>query len=158
MRMLANLFSLSSRNSSQPDLQKGSSHGRRAKTESHPYTSDGNGIQVDKPIFTLIWQDVARVMVETEGFEMAADFPTDVLVNMLNTIEDGLEYLDWYDNIQNSLRLADRTPLPQNPATTKDKSRQTPYQAGSGNSGTARVASETAGTSKGSKRSALGRK
>jgi hypothetical protein len=59
---------------------------------------------MDKPIFTLIWQDVARVMVETEGFEMAADFPTDVLVNMLNTIEDGLEYLDWYDNIQHSLR------------------------------------------------------
>ena len=53
------------------------------------------GIQVDKPIFTLIWQDVARVMVETEGFEMTADFPTDVLVNILNTIEDGLEYLDW---------------------------------------------------------------
>jgi Fe2+ transport system protein FeoA len=33
------------------------------------------GIQVDKPIFTLIWQDVARVMVETEGFEMAAGAP-----------------------------------------------------------------------------------
>jgi hypothetical protein len=78
------------------------------------------GIQVDKPIFTLIRQDVARVMVETEGFEMAADFPTDVLVNMLNTIEDGLEYLDWYINIQNSLSLSGRTPLPQNPATTED--------------------------------------
>jgi hypothetical protein len=58
------------------------------------------GIHVDKPIFTLIWQDVARVMVETEGFEMVADFPTDVLVNILNTIEDGLEYLDWYSNIR----------------------------------------------------------
>jgi hypothetical protein len=78
------------------------------------------GIQVDKPIFTLIWQDVARVMVETEGFEMAADFPTDVLVNMLNTIEDGLEYLDWYGNIQNSIRLTDRTLLASNPATSED--------------------------------------
>jgi hypothetical protein len=29
------------------------------------------GIQVDKSIFTLIWEDVARVMVETEDFEMA---------------------------------------------------------------------------------------
>jgi hypothetical protein len=80
----------------------------------------GMGIQVDKPIFTLIWQDVARVMVETEGFEKAADFPTDVLVNMLNTIEDGLEYLDWYDNIQNSLRLADRTPQLSDSVTTED--------------------------------------
>jgi hypothetical protein len=69
------------------------------------------GIQVDKPIFTLIWQDVARVMVETEGFERAADFPTDVLVNMLNTIEDGLEYLDWYEKIQNSLRLGGPDPV-----------------------------------------------
>lgn len=78
------------------------------------------GIQVDKPIFTLIWQDVARVMVETEGFEMAADFPTDVLVNMLNTIEEGLEYLDWYNNIQNSLHLADRTLVASNPVTSED--------------------------------------
>ena len=39
---------------------------------------------------------------------MAADFPTDVLVNMLNTIEDMLEYLVWYGNIQNSIHLADR--------------------------------------------------
>jgi uncharacterized protein with GYD domain len=86
------------------------------------------GIQVDKPIFTLIWQDVARVMVETEGFEMAADFPTDVLVNMLNTIEDGLESLDWYDNIQNSLRLADRTPLASNPATCEDGHLESDYE------------------------------
>jgi hypothetical protein len=78
------------------------------------------GIQVGKPIFTLIWQEVARVMVETEGFERAAVFPTDVLVNMLNSIEDGLENLDWYINIQNSLSLADRTPLPLNPATSED--------------------------------------
>ena len=78
------------------------------------------GIQVDKPIFTLIWQDVARVMVETEGFEMAANFPTDVLVNMLNTIEEGLEYLDWYNNIQNSLHLAARTPMASNPVTSED--------------------------------------
>ena len=78
------------------------------------------GIQMDKPIFTLIWQDVARVMVETEGFELAADFPTDVLVNMLNTIEDGLGYLDWYSNIQNSLLLTDRTPLASNQVTPED--------------------------------------
>jgi hypothetical protein len=77
------------------------------------------GIQVDKPIFTLIWQDVTRVMVETEGFEMASDFPTDVLVNMLNTIEDGLEYLDWYSNLQNSICLTDRAPLASNQATTE---------------------------------------
>jgi len=75
---------------------------------------------MDKPIYTLIWQDIARVMVETEGFEKAADFPTDVLVNMLNTIEDGLEYLDWYGNIQNSIHLADRTLLASNPATSED--------------------------------------
>jgi hypothetical protein len=86
------------------------------------------GIQVDKPIFTLIWQDVARVMVETEGFEMAADFPTDVLVNMLNTIEDGLEYLDWYGNIQNRLRLADRTPLASNLATSEDGLLESGYE------------------------------
>ena len=86
------------------------------------------GIQVDKPIFTLIWQDVARVMVETEGFEMVADFPTDVLVNILNTIEDGLEYLDWYSIIQNSLQLADRTPLPQNLAATEDGHLESDYE------------------------------
>lgn len=58
------------------------------------------GVQVDRPIYALTWYDVARVMVETEGFEKAADLPTDVLVHTLNTIQDGLEYLDWYDNIQ----------------------------------------------------------
>ena len=86
------------------------------------------GILVDKPIFSLIWQDVARVMVETEGFEMAADFPTDVLVNMLNTIEDGLEYLDWYSNIQNSIHLADQTPLASNPATSEDGHLESDYE------------------------------
>ena len=86
------------------------------------------GIQVDKPIFTLIWQDVARVVVETEGFEMAADFPTDVMVNILNTIEDGLEYLDWYGNIQNSLRLADRTPPLSDPATTDDEHLESEFE------------------------------
>lgn len=78
------------------------------------------GIQLDSPIFTLNWQDVARVMVETEGFEMAADFPTDLLVNLLNTIEEGLEYLGWYDNIQGSLRLADLTTLSANPTINED--------------------------------------
>jgi hypothetical protein len=86
------------------------------------------GIQIDKPIFTLIWQDVARVMVETEGFEMTADFPTDVLVNMLNTIEDGLEYLDWYSNIQNSIHLADQTPLASNLATSEDRHLESDYE------------------------------
>jgi len=86
------------------------------------------GVQMDKPIFTLAWQDVARVMVETEGFEMAAVFPTDVLIHMLNTIENGLEYLDWYGNIQNSLCLADRTLLPPDPATTEDGHLESDYE------------------------------
>jgi hypothetical protein len=37
-------------------------------------------------------------MVETKGFEMAADFLADVLVNRLNIIEDGQEDLGWYDH------------------------------------------------------------
>ena len=86
------------------------------------------GIQVDKPIFTLIWQDVARVMVETEGFEMAADFPTDVWVMILNTIEEGLEYLDWTNNIQNSLRLAEQTPLPPHPLNTEEGRLESEYE------------------------------
>lgn len=49
------------------------------------------GVQVDEPIYTLTWKDVARVMVETEGFENVAELPTDVLVHMLNTIKDGLD-------------------------------------------------------------------
>jgi hypothetical protein len=69
------------------------------------------GIPVDQPLFTLAWQDVARVMVETEGFEAAACLPTDRLVHTLNAVQDGLEYLDWYANIQNSLRLAEQNPL-----------------------------------------------
>jgi hypothetical protein len=48
------------------------------------------------------------VMVETEGFDRAADFSTDVLVEILKTIQEGLEYLEWYSNIQNSLRLAEQ--------------------------------------------------
>ena len=59
---------------------------------------------------------------------MAADFPTDFLINMLNTIEDGLEYLDWYSNIQNSLRLTDRTPLASNPATSEDGHLESDYE------------------------------
>ena len=86
------------------------------------------GIHMDKPIFTLIWQDVARVMVETEGFEMAADFPTDVMVNILNTIEEGLEYLDWYGNIQNSICLADRTPQLSNSVITEDGHLESDYE------------------------------
>ena len=69
------------------------------------------GIPVDQPLFTLAWQDVARVMVETEGFEEAACLPTDMLVHTLNFIQKGLDYLDWYANIQNTLRLAEQTPL-----------------------------------------------
>jgi hypothetical protein len=64
------------------------------------------GVQADEPIYTLTWQDAARVIVETDGFETAANLPTDVLVHTLNTIRDGLEYLEWYENIQHSLRLA----------------------------------------------------
>jgi hypothetical protein len=43
-----------------------------------------------------------------------------MLVNMLNIIEDGLEYLDWYDNIKNSLHLARRTPLALNPGISEN--------------------------------------
>ena len=68
------------------------------------------GIPVETPLYTLTWQDVARVMVETDGFETAANLPTEVLVETLNTVQDGLEYLDWYGNIQGSLRLVDKTP------------------------------------------------
>ena len=63
------------------------------------------GFQVDQPLFTLAWQDVTRVMVETEGLQDAASLPTDVLVQTLKIIQEGLEFLDWYANIQNSLRL-----------------------------------------------------
>ena len=69
------------------------------------------GIPVDQPLFTLAWQDVARVMVETEGFEEAACLPTDMLVHTLNAVQDGLEYLDWYHNIRNSLYQALQIPL-----------------------------------------------
>lgn len=75
------------------------------------------GIQVGEPIYTLMWADVARVMVETEGFEGAANFPTDVLVGILNTVQDGLETLDWFGNIQGSLRLAERFAQPELPQT-----------------------------------------
>ena len=78
------------------------------------------GIPVDQPLFTLAWQDVARVMVETEGFEEAACLPTDMLVHTLNAVQDGLEYLDWYANIQNSLRLAEQTPLHPGSANIDD--------------------------------------
>ena len=78
------------------------------------------GIPVDQPLFTLAWQDVARVMVETEGFEEAAGLPTDMLVHTLNAVQDGLEYLDWYSNIQNSLCLAMQTPLHAGSANMDD--------------------------------------
>ena len=78
------------------------------------------GIPVDQPLFTLAWQDVARVMVETEGFEEAACLPTDMLVHTLNAVQKGLEYLDWYANIQNSLRLAQQTPLHPGSANIDD--------------------------------------
>jgi len=78
------------------------------------------GIPVDQPLFTLAWQDVARVMVETECFEEAACLPTDMLVQTLNIVQDGLEYLDWYANIQNSLRLAEQTQLHAGSANVDD--------------------------------------
>ena len=80
----------------------------------------GMGIPVDQPLFTLAWQDVARVMIETEGFEEAAGLPTDMLVHTLNAVQDGLEYLDWYANIQNSLRLAEQTQLHAGSANVDD--------------------------------------
>ena len=66
------------------------------------------GIQVDQPIYQLTWQDVARVMSETEGWEDAAEFLTETLVHALNTIQEGLEYLDWYENIQRSLQRSEQ--------------------------------------------------
>jgi hypothetical protein len=78
------------------------------------------GIPVDQPLFSLVWQDVARVMLETEGFEEAAGFPTDMLVHTLNAVQDGLEYLDWYANIQHSLLLAEQTPLHTGSANIDD--------------------------------------
>jgi len=86
------------------------------------------GIQVNQPLFNLSWKDVARVMVETDGFENAADFPTDNLVHTLNTVQDGLEYLDWYGNIQSSLRLAEQTPLPSQPLNTEDSHLESEYE------------------------------
>ena len=68
------------------------------------------GIQVDEPIYRLTWQDVARVMSETEGWEDAAEFLTEVLVHALNTIQEGLEYPDWYENIQRSLQRSEQYP------------------------------------------------
>jgi hypothetical protein len=47
---------------------------------------------------------------------------------MLNTIEDGLEYLAWDGNIQNSIHLADRMPLASNPATTEDGHLESDYE------------------------------
>lgn len=86
------------------------------------------GIQVDQSLFTLSWKDVARVMVETDGFENAADLPTDILVHTLNTVQDSLEYLDWYGNIQSSLRLAEQTPLPSRPQNTEDGHLESEYE------------------------------
>lgn len=86
------------------------------------------GIQVDQPLFTLSWKDVARVMVETDGFENAANFPTDNLVHTLNIVQDGLETLDWYGNVQSSLRLAEQTPLPSRPLNTEDCHLESEYE------------------------------
>jgi uncharacterized protein with GYD domain len=86
------------------------------------------GIQVAQSLFTLSWKDVARVMVETEGFDNAANLPTDILVHTLNTVQDGLEYLDWYANIQNNLRLAEITPLPTKPVNTEDGHLESEYE------------------------------
>jgi hypothetical protein len=86
------------------------------------------GIEVNEPVYTLTWDDVVRVMVETEGFDHAADFPTDLLVNMLNTIQDGLEELEWYSNIQNSLRLAEQNSIPAEPPQTEDGHLESEYE------------------------------
>lgn len=86
------------------------------------------GIPVDQPLFSLSWKDVARVMAETDGFENAANLPTDILVHTLNTVQDGLEYLDWYGNIQSSLRLAEQTPLPSRPLNTEDGHLESEYE------------------------------
>jgi hypothetical protein len=72
------------------------------------------------PMYALMWQDVAWVMVETDSLEGAAHLPTDMLIETLNTVQDRLEYLDWYGNIQNSLRLVDKVPQQLEPDYTED--------------------------------------
>lgn len=86
------------------------------------------GIRVDQPIIALTWKEVSGVMVETDGFENAADLPTDVLVHTLNTIQDGLESLDWYANIQASLRRADHVSLLDRFANTEDSHLESEYE------------------------------
>jgi hypothetical protein len=46
----------------------------------------------------------------------------------LAILQKVLEHLDWYGNIQNSIHLADRTPLASNPATTEDGHLESDYE------------------------------
>jgi hypothetical protein len=63
---------------------------------------------------------LAPVKVEADGFEDAARLPTEIMIDVLNTVQDGLEYLDWYGNLKNSLRLVDKAPLQPQPDYTED--------------------------------------
>jgi hypothetical protein len=86
------------------------------------------GIPVNEPVYTLMWDDVVRVMVETKGFDRTADFPTDLLVELLNTIQEGLEELEWYSNIQNSLRLVMQKSIPAEPSQSEPGHLESEYE------------------------------
>ncbi len=49
-------------------------------------------------------------------------------MHILNTVQDGLETLDWYGNIQSSLRLAEQTPLSSCPLNTEDGHLEAEYE------------------------------
>lgn len=70
------------------------------------------GINIHQSIYRLTWVDVARIMAESDDFTGAAGFPTEVLLDILNTVTKGLESLDWSANIESSLALA-RERFPQ---------------------------------------------
>ncbi len=63
------------------------------------------GIKVDAPIYTLTWQSIAQVLAEKTEFDLL-NSPAAILSHALNTIREGLEYLDWYENMLISLRQA----------------------------------------------------
>jgi len=63
------------------------------------------GLKVDEPIYTLTWQSVAQVAAEQPGLDLLAS-PAAILGQALEAVREGLEYLDWYENMLASLRQA----------------------------------------------------
>jgi len=63
------------------------------------------GFKVDEPIYTLTWQNVAQVAAEKPEFDLLAS-PAEILSHVLDTVREGLEYLDWYETILINLRQA----------------------------------------------------